>query len=520
MPLQKLPAQGSNNSQAVKRRQLQERRRTLQTISELSASDGAQPDFNVFMRSKPKGQYEELYHTGLEKQTPNLSKRRSLPRYCSSPECLRAQAFTNETLLHGSRSQQLRPTQVLRTTKSSMHEQGWNARRERARMESEYAVGGPNNERAAYDPKAQFGNNPLNAGIHTLPSQQPNRSHARLHDSQQQLLRNSRSFTGVQEQHTSYTGISAPIERGEYDTESSGRASTDSSSHRSSHDRAIRRSRSGSSSETSYSSLATPPMPVLPPPRMQRYYSMPSSYLQYHPVVSGPATWMYTGPAATDRTSSLPSIRVEYVGSSPLEQKHTYIAQQKQQLDVQRARLESLAALTAAREGVASPNQRPSPPIDHRNSLPSQRNRYSSNQGRPRSDSHLKPPPQHTPYHRQRVRSNSKTAHNQNLDRHGGHAEGASLENRPVPKRESLTQWKTEREEAKAEFEGLQRAKMRDRVRRANEMELQREKELAEMGKGMTAVDEKENGEDKGMKEAGCFGGLLDLFKRKRRGNC
>tara|TARA_R110002003_G_scaffold9_17_gene527 strand:+ start:8902 stop:9234 length:333 start_codon:yes stop_codon:yes gene_type:complete len=86
---------------------------------------------------------------------------------------------------------------------------------------------------------------------------------------------------------------------------------------------------------------------------------------------------------------------------------------------------------------------------------------------------------------------------------------------RSLPSRESLTKWKSEREEAKAEFDGMQRAKMKERVRRANEMELEKERELQALGKGaekgarvlgVGLVEKGGSGKERGR---GCFGGVF-----------
>ncbi|KAF1916988.1 hypothetical protein BDU57DRAFT_450510 [Ampelomyces quisqualis] len=55
---------------------------------------------------------------------------------------------------------------------------------------------------------------------------------------------------------------------------------------------------------------------------------------------------------------------------------------------------------------------------------------------------------------------------------------------RALPTREALTKWQSEREEAKADIGVLQRARMKERVRRANEMEREKEKELQAVGLG------------------------------------
>ncbi|KAJ4381058.1 hypothetical protein N0V86_003405 [Didymella sp. IMI 355093] len=79
-----------------------------------------------------------------------------------------------------------------------------------------------------------------------------------------------------------------------------------------------------------------------------------------------------------------------------------------------------------------------------------------------------------------------------------------SFETRTVPKRESLTQWKKEREEAKANMHMDHKARMQERVRRANELEQEREKELVEMGKRPAKAESRS-----------CFGGLFAVLRGK-----
>jgi hypothetical protein len=73
-----------------------------------------------------------------------------------------------------------------------------------------------------------------------------------------------------------------------------------------------------------------------------------------------------------------------------------------------------------------------------------------------------------------------------------------------VPKRESLTQWKQEREEAKASSYTDHKMMMQERVRRANELEEEREKELVSMGKRPDKTDSRS-----------CFGGLFTVLRGK-----
>jgi hypothetical protein len=81
-----------------------------------------------------------------------------------------------------------------------------------------------------------------------------------------------------------------------------------------------------------------------------------------------------------------------------------------------------------------------------------------------------------------------------------------------LPEREKR---KTEREETKAEFDGVQRAKIRERVRRANEMEQEKERELQALGKGAEKVKVKERLVEK---ERGCFGGMFGRMGFSGRG--
>ncbi|KAJ4340629.1 hypothetical protein N0V87_002290 [Didymella glomerata] len=102
------------------------------------------------------------------------------------------------------------------------------------------------------------------------------------------------------------------------------------------------------------------------------------------------------------------------------------------------------------------------------------------------------------PAHFDRDRSRSS------LHRHSDVTRKVSRETRTVPKRESLTQWKKEREEARASMHMDHKARMQERVRRANELEQEREKELVEMGK-RPAKTESRN----------CFGGLFAVLRGK-----
>ncbi|UPX16097.1 uncharacterized protein EKO05_0006520 [Ascochyta rabiei] len=90
------------------------------------------------------------------------------------------------------------------------------------------------------------------------------------------------------------------------------------------------------------------------------------------------------------------------------------------------------------------------------------------------------------------------------LHRQSDSSRRVSFEQRTVPKRESLTQWKQEREEAKASTYTDHKARMQERVRRANELEEEREKELVLMGKRVGKTESRS-----------CFGGLFTVLRGK-----
>ncbi|KAF2848788.1 hypothetical protein T440DRAFT_519684 [Plenodomus tracheiphilus IPT5] len=503
MPLHKLPPQGpsSNDSHASKRRQTQDRRRTLQTISELTTTDGTPPDFISFITAK-RGEDNQR----ITNKTNKTRKRQSLPQYCPSPACAQAQAAITGPPLRNAVSHHSLQGCSREAQDLSRCEAGWNARRDRARAQREQAVMGVNDPHVTFDRSVQDGNlyQPL-SNSHRLASR-PSQSSLMSYSTQQQLLRNSRSISGFSQTN---------------DAETSGRASTDSSSFHSSRDSVVRRSRSGSSSDRSFaSSRTTPPLPIASPPPIPRYYTSPISYNQYMPPVPRSKTPKQQRPTAGYRSSSLPTIRIDRPRSAPYDREHnmartsTLPAYQRHQVDIQRARLESLAALTASppTPSTTHPNRPSSLQHHHRLSLPAPHAQHPSTSHRPRPRSthrsapHSRPPRQST---------NQSIIYNQNPDKIGL---------RTVPKRESLTQWKAERDNAQAGREYMQRAKMMERVRRANEMEREREKELLAMvmendAEVLVVVGEKmdEGGGKREVKwgkgeESGCLGGLMRMF--------
>ncbi|KAH9865157.1 hypothetical protein IAQ61_009104 [Plenodomus lingam] len=326
MPLVKLPPQGpsSNDSHASKRWQTQNRRRTLQTISELTVTDGPPPDFVSFLAAKRGEEIAKM----ARKANKASNKRQSLPQpYCTSPTCVQTQTTMTTPSLRSSTSHHSFRAHGPGTPDSSRYEAGWNARRERARAQQAQDFVNMNDVHITSRPH-QSQPSPT---THRLPIRSSQgtpisyTTHHHQHQPQHLLLRNSRSITG----------FIPPTE-----TDTPTRHSTDSTSFQSTPSNPIRRSRSGSSSSHSFtSSQTTPPLPPISPAPLPPYYTTTPS----HP----------SRPPSYQRSTSLPSIRIERPRSAPYDHLPapriaTLPRAQKRDFDVKRARQESLAALTAA----------------------------------------------------------------------------------------------------------------------------------------------------------------------------
>jgi len=382
MPLQKLPPRdpSSHDQHTSKWQQMPHRRRTLQTISELAATDVPPPDLVSLLTAKRR---EELPNTG--KKMIASSKRQTLPHHHPSAHSL----------------------------DSDRYEAGWNARRARARAQ--------NDPSSFADTSNALARTLQDESSHRQPAKTRRHSQSSLHSHSthhQQLLRNSRSVSAF-----------SPAN----DTESSGSPSTDSSS---CHDSAVRRSQSGSSSDRSWtSSQTTRPMPIASPPPLPRCCT-----------TSPVADYDYSHHSRIEtRTRPSPGYR----GTSH----HTPD-------DIQRARLASLAALTAP------PHSAPRPLQSQWQNRPQPSTRlYTATQHRHRHYRHHHYPrssPPLTPRGSQRSRPLP-----------GTHI--ASLPTHPHPPPQSP---RPPHPHTTTHAHAHHRAKTEARVRRANEMEREREREL------------------------------------------
>lgn len=384
--------------------------------------------------------------------------------------------------------------------------EGWNAKRERARMRHELALTEARIRQSMSDQGAEIAALPLWQGASSCPTS------IRHAQSTQTLLEKRNSGT---ERRASLASTNNSA--GQYDTrpEASERASTDSSSYQS-RDSAVHRSRSGSSN-TSYASQEAPPLPHGSTSDMKGYCA--EFVLQNHNLVSfgESARSKNLNPYRSSRTYSLPGTGLKhmsaphhrYVTAPDLRQPPT---QQSRPVSAQRARNQALAALTAANSHMrttrrdqysssqhSSPHQRRHASLtSHPPHVSAQRRSASPHRNSLRYQAQMEaqrritsPLPAHLDHNRSRS----------SLHRQSDVTRRVSFETRTVPKRESLTQWKKEREEARANMHMDHKARMQERVRRANELEQEREKELVKMGKRPAKAESKS-----------CFGGIFTVL--------
>jgi hypothetical protein len=451
------------------------------------------------------------------RNTPTLNKRRSLPQYCARPQCLQTRSSPTVPTSQMWNTSHSKMGKEMHATASARYEDGWNARRERARLQTEPALVEAQLRRETSMSILQ------SSSSSTMLRGKPSQPHLKSHSSQQHLLRSSRSIAGVSSRSVKRSSLGSSSTHSaipEHEPAHSRHSSTDSSSFHSLHESRIRRSRSGSSS-TSCTSQDVPPVP-------RGLTHRPHITTNHHKVEarSRASTHMYGQPASNIRQPSTPYMRTEYAilphtdkhlirAFSEVSPQHSHV--QKSPSHRRSAHLKPERRLSSDKQASLAPcstSPKVSPqtlqPSSSRSSRHSSRRSFSHHGSTPHciltpSSPITTPPPAY----------GAKTDQSSLLPP----LRSGSLEKRAIPSRESLTKWKTESEEVKTEIDGMQRAKVQERVRRANEMELAKEKELRELGKGADKAARVlgmgiEGNEKEGM---GCFGGL---FRRVWRRVC
>lgn len=490
MPLKKLPHQGppTPDVQMTKRRQqLQARRRTLQTISELSTTELPQAGFRL---SPDEEEYALLSH---DRTLSSTNKRRSLPQYSARPGCVQASVvhiMTAQRLDSCSRSRGLQQPGA-----------GWNARRERARMQAEQALSGTGMRPQQSYSELRSGSMPSkqlsSSSLHSKSSQ----PYLRSYYSQQQLLQNSRSPTTSPSQRDHQPSPGRPSKhtgpRDYNDAPMPERYSTDSSSHPSSHGSSVRRSRSSSSSQ-SFTLQDVPPLPTGCAQPTRSYYTAVSSRSNkgYPYQLPGP---MYTkGPSET-RTSSLPHMHDSHPFGTPLVDQipdtPNTLLHHRYKTPQQKPRSKSISSRSTAASEHRKHNARASLPSQAaRNSIP-----------KPPTLTFDPAPASRTVAQRSRSRSRNQAPKPHHSKSPPSPTHQAQPPPRSPPSRTSLPKWHADAGDAKVDA----RAKIKERVRRANEMEQLKEKELQAVGlgaeKGARVLGIGLESEEK---RRGCFGGL------------
>jgi hypothetical protein len=195
------------------------------------------------------------------------------------------------------------------------------------------------------------------------------RSSLRSCSSHQHLLINSHSLSGLSSSSLSSGNLDRRSNLGalgshpqawSYEPQSAERSISDISKHPTPRYTAVRRSQSGFSSFSPSMSTASSPIPIALLYSMQRYHPMP---LQHFGSGARSITTSRIRPILTASASSMPSIRIDHVEPSQHIQGESLSRppQQQHESDVQRARSESLAALTAVHP-VSYRHRRASPP--------------------------------------------------------------------------------------------------------------------------------------------------------------
>lgn len=512
MPLQKLPPNGpqSVSTSTSQRPQLHNRRRTLQTISELSTNDGGLPDFVSSIGIENIRRLGHDNTPGVGRSTSKPVKRQSLPQHHSSPNIHAPRPSITVTPAYGHEARISRASQGRRPMPITTDQvEGWNAKREQARMRHELAITEARVRQSMSDQKAEIASSEARPDASSHPA---SIKHAH---SPQTLLEKRNSGS---ERRASLGSTNNNASQFDARPEASERASTDSSSYQS-RDSAINRSRSGSSN-TSYASQDAPPFPHGSTSDLKGYCA--ELILQNQNLVSfgESARSKNLSPNRSSRTYSSPKDGFKHT-SAP---HHRYVTapdlrqpsiQQSRPISAQRARNQALAALTAANSHMRPTRRDQYPSSQH--SSPYQNRHASLTSHPPNMPSHWKSVSPHRNSLRyqaqleaqRRITSPSlaHSAHDRyrgSLHRHSDVTRRVGFETRTVPKRESLTQWKKEREEAKANLHMDHRAKMQERVRRANELEQEREMELISIGKRPAKAESRS-----------CFGGLFAVLRGK-----
>lgn len=460
------------------RQQLPRIRRTPHTISELSATQAPTPDFGSFIEGLQRQPLDQTCHSKVMPDVAKASNRQSLPQHVPNPQYPQVKANRKAPPAYAQCTYQTPIHRSLHDDDIGNNELRWTAKREKARSQLETAATGQEYPWQLLQNVVQDGSFP------TIPRKvvhPTSRSCLRSCVSHQHLLINSHSLSGLSSS-TSYRGNldrrsnlgalgSHPGARS-YELQFAERSISEISQHLTPHNTTLRSSQSGPSSSSPSMSTTLSPIPVASLHSIQRYYPMPS---QYSGNGARSITTSLIRPITTTSTSSLPSIRIDHVKSSQQIQRRSMFraAQQRYKSDVQRARSKSLAALTAVHpRSCRHERALPLSPNEPRQaSVFALQNHLASLRHSLHSKGDHRPPPQ---YHSLLFPTFNEMAPQ--------HRVPLSSKHRAVPRRESLAQWKAERGEARSISNSMRCTDTNEKVRRADEVKLERREELTKKG--------------------------------------
>ena len=499
MPLQKPHPRGQSLKvqPQTKLQQLQERRRTLHSISELDATDLPTPEFRAFAAAvqKPPRDRECALEAGRDSGT--TIKQPSRYRRLSSAECSQAEATVPASLSHSTISHQERYAQSLHGRGMNVEEEGWNARRDHSGFHHRGAVTSRERRRQSLQHMPQDGSYPR---VERNSVRSASQSNLRSYSSYPQLLANGYSTSGFSSSLSSSDTLDrrssvGTISNHSYPWSHSPEASAVYTS-AGSFDRAAQETWSDSF-DRPFMADALPPSPLALPSKL-RYRQMPASNYENRrrPHSAGPSMQL----ELTAHTTSLPTMRVAPVDLSQQDWRHSpsHSAQQHHRGEMRRAHSESLAALTAAQPESCGQRRTscsrfsPSPS----EGPPSQQTHRSSLHRQAQPSMYCGPPPQYV--------SPPTLARHPNMAM-APYRSSSGVAERAILTRERLSQWNSEREEAKMGLGDMRRADMKKRVRRANELELKKQQELLHLEKKVNSVAQE--------KERGCFDAMLTILE-------
>jgi hypothetical protein len=424
------------------------------------------------------------------------SNRRSLLHHVPNPEYPQVKANRKASFASAQYTYQTPVYRSLHDSNMGNDELRWTVKREKARSQRKSAATVQEYPRQLLQNVVQDSSYPA---IPRKVAHSTSRSSLRSCSSHQRLLINSHSLTGLSSSSSSSRNLDLRFNLGAlgshpeawlYEPQSAERSISDINLHLTPHNTAVRTSRSGPSSSSPSMSNASSPIPVASLRSMQRYYPM---LPQHFGSGSRLITKSLIRPISTASISSMPSVRLDHFEPSQMQRKSlSRAAQQQHESDVQRARSESLAALTAVHP-ESYLHQRASPPSlnePHQASTLSSQHHVASLRHSSHSNSGLRPPPQTMPVLSYIPDQTTPYCHVTPSSRY-----------RTVPRRESLAQWKAEGEQARSIPDGMRRADNKERVRRANDIELERGGALMEKTK--------KSGKTRLQNERGCLSGAM-----------